>query len=827
MRKGAEALSDAEGALQLDPSCNRAHMLIAAASSFSIPGLHIPFGSQERGETPVKDAERIDDAVGTGRTEKASDAPPDRPSSAAAVIIKPFSLSLDGSIERVELETPEGIEAFSVRATPREADPLHGALDLEAAYLLAIWFSSHPKGISLVQDKSVLELDTGMGLPSLAAYRSGASLVVSGCESREGFTAMEEIWSINTMMTINTEGPGCREGMSQELIGTRCRLDGVDWRREYLRLSGLQGLDLKEILSDCEDPLHGKARAARRELPAQLPPVHDPDTIPKMDIVCLAGGLYEPPSVSIITSSVCWALSTPEMRGGRQALETARGAFVACLPPPKGDQVQRESHSEAVAALVSAMSHDGFTHTHYTSSHIHLFERSLSPARKGAAEHALHAPDFGGAIAITAGSEDGPIAPISCRVESKFVSVEGKELGKALLGGGNSKESKKEKRERKKRIEKKADQIATKLSKNRWAVCDNFIPSSLVARVRDEMGHLDAHYEASEIWVGKSADVGAMLQVPSVRGDRVLWMCGGHTRDGRKGDRYSKQVVGSAGSAAASLEGGKSQLGKESGFVSPCDAAVKKEIKKELGKGGATSLSASQTQRYSALRELFEAIDMLVMGELSTRVPGLEGIQERTDAMLAIYPGKASRFQRHVDNTKRDGRRLTVLCYLNTEWRSGDGGSLRIHPEIGEAVDIAPVGGRIAIFYADEMPHEVLPAHAVRHAVTLWYYDKEELIEANRSASESGNAKAASDSVGLEVRTLMGGLVADERAPTQETIDQLVLSAQGLSVEALGILASITGAHDANDFLDGVSRLDVEGIEKLRAQFRRMGDAVW
>lgn len=43
-------------------------------------------------------------------------------------------------------------------------------------------------------------------------------------------------------------------------------------------------------------------------------------------------------------------------------------------------------------------------------------------------------------------------------------------------------------------------------------------------------------YEASEIWLGKEADVGAHLTVPSVRGDRVLWMCGAHPQDAAPGE---------------------------------------------------------------------------------------------------------------------------------------------------------------------------------------------------------------------------------------------------------------------------------------------------
>ena len=48
--------------------------------------------------------------------------------------------------------------------------------------------------------------------------------------------------------------------------------------------------------------------------------------------------------------------------------------------------------------------------------------------------------------------------------------------------------------------------------------------------------------------------------------------------------------------------------------------------------------------------------------------------------MLAVYPGGGTRFQRHIDNTAADGRRLTVLCYLNPGWDSASGGGqLRVH----------------------------------------------------------------------------------------------------------------------------------------------------
>ncbi|PNG71389.1 Egl nine 3, partial [Tetrabaena socialis] len=42
--------------------------------------------------------------------------------------------------------------------------------------------------------------------------------------------------------------------------------------------------------------------------------------------------------------------------------------------------------------------------------------------------------------------------------------------------------------------------------------------------------------------------------------------------------------------------------------------------------------------------------------------------------------GKGARFAKHVDNTTTDGRRLTVLTYLNPGWQEKQGGALRLFP---------------------------------------------------------------------------------------------------------------------------------------------------
>jgi hypothetical protein len=96
----------------------------------------------------------------------------------------------------------------------------------------------------------------------------------------------------------------------------------------------------------------------------------------------------------------------------------------------------------------------------------------------------------------------------------------------AAVGAGNSSakvnnKKKSVKSAGKKVVQKMATAASEHLQRHGWAVLDNFLPLELVQRVRVESGLFRSSFEQSEIWVGKQADVGAQLSVPSVRGDKV------------------------------------------------------------------------------------------------------------------------------------------------------------------------------------------------------------------------------------------------------------------------------------------------------------------
>lgn len=88
-----------------------------------------------------------------------------------------------------------------------------------------------------------------------------------------------------------------------------------------------------------------------------------------------------------------------------------------------------------------------------------------------------------------------------------------------------------------------------------------------------------------------------------------------------------------------------------------------------------------------------------------------------------IYP-IGSFYKRHLDQFKKDDhRKLSVICYLNKDWKEADGGQLRMF--IGnEPKDILPLAGRLVCFRSDLLEHEVLPATRERLSLTGWLIDK-------------------------------------------------------------------------------------------------------
>jgi len=90
---------------------------------------------------------------------------------------------------------------------------------------------------------------------------------------------------------------------------------------------------------------------------------------------------------------------------------------------------------------------------------------------------------------------------------------------------------------------------------------------------------------------------------------------------------------------------------------------------------------------------------------------------------MTLYP-PGSYYKRHLDQFKSDDhRKLSVICYLNPEWKDEYGGQLRMFLKDRE-LDILPIAGRMICFRSDQIEHEVIPAIKDRRSITGWILDQ-------------------------------------------------------------------------------------------------------
>ena len=90
---------------------------------------------------------------------------------------------------------------------------------------------------------------------------------------------------------------------------------------------------------------------------------------------------------------------------------------------------------------------------------------------------------------------------------------------------------------------------------------------------------------------------------------------------------------------------------------------------------------------------------------------------------MTVYPPGAY-YKRHIDQFRKDDHRiLSVICYLNQNWVSDDGGQLRLYLPDGDR-DVQPTAGTLVCFRSDQIEHEVLPAHRQRLSLTGWMLDR-------------------------------------------------------------------------------------------------------
>lgn len=83
---------------------------------------------------------------------------------------------------------------------------------------------------------------------------------------------------------------------------------------------------------------------------------------------------------------------------------------------------------------------------------------------------------------------------------------------------------------------------------------------------------------------------------------------------------------------------------------------------------------------------------------------------------------------KHCDNSGLpDQRKVTMVYYLNPYWEPSQGGELRIFTKDDGIQVVPPVADTLAMFWSDQIVHDVLPTltdtsakDARRYALTLW-----------------------------------------------------------------------------------------------------------
>ena len=90
------------------------------------------------------------------------------------------------------------------------------------------------------------------------------------------------------------------------------------------------------------------------------------------------------------------------------------------------------------------------------------------------------------------------------------------------------------------------------------------------------------------------------------------------------------------------------------------------------------------------------------------------------ESHLAHYrPGDF--YRTHVDAFRGEANRVvSLVCYLNEDWKEGDGGELVLHTEPGP-LTVQPIYRTVVLFLSEEVPHEVKPAQRDRYSVTGWF----------------------------------------------------------------------------------------------------------
>ncbi len=128
------------------------------------------------------------------------------------------------------------------------------------------------------------------------------------------------------------------------------------------------------------------------------------------------------------------------------------------------------------------------------------------------------------------------------------------------------------------------------------------------------------------------------------------------------------------------------------------------------------------------LNPIFQAFQSARRALLDNSNATLE-LSEKISIQIACYPAGSSGYHEHVDafppeHSGANIRQVTLLMYLNDDWKVGDGGQLSL-PGCTPS-SIQPRGGRLLAFDSHRVRHAVLPTgpSRPRWALTCWLYGR-------------------------------------------------------------------------------------------------------
>lgn len=128
----------------------------------------------------------------------------------------------------------------------------------------------------------------------------------------------------------------------------------------------------------------------------------------------------------------------------------------------------------------------------------------------------------------------------------------------------------------------------------------------------------------------------------------------------------------------------------------------------QIGWINENDLSASERELFT----LFEQLRVQLNRELFLGLKDFEAHYARYDAGHFYRP--------HVDRFRDDDKRtISVVVYLNEDWRSGDGGELRLL--VDPPVLVEPKAKTLVMFTSADIEHEVLESRRERLSIAAWF----------------------------------------------------------------------------------------------------------